>query len=923
MLTISKPLSAGQARAYHREEFSNAQENYYSEGDRIRGEWHGKLAEKWGLHGGVEEEQFRRLSDGQHPISGEQLVRYQTAREYVNEHGETVRAMEHRAGWDATFSAPKSVSLTALVGGDERVREAHRASVGVALGEMERYVQARLGGNLRPETTGNWVAAKFEHDSARPVDGYAAPQLHTHVVFFNLTEAENGEARPQQPQELYRTQQYATAVYRSELAHRLQGLGYEIEHGKSGQPEIKGYSHEYLDASSPRRKQIEEHLAMENQRGAAAAQIAAHQTREAKLELSHEEMQQRHREMASQFGNQPERVITAAREKTHEIEQGAEGKIAHSAVTFAKERNLEREAVAEERTMLADALRRSMGGATLAQVKADFEERIKSGEFIEAEKRASTPGRAFTTAEMIGYEQDTINTMRAGQGHHAALASFATRRGIEKTYAHLSESQRRAVEQILSNRDQVTALEGVAGAGKTTSLAAIREAAEREGYKVEGFAPTSRAAQKLGEAGIESSTLQRHLARSDEEHDGRKHLYILDESSLASTKQMNEFLYRLKEDDRVLLVGDTRQHQAVEAGKPYQQLQEAGIQTARLDEIVRQKDPALKEVVEQLSRGQIREAIEKLDSQGRVHEIFDRDQRFAAIAHEYVRQSEGTLVVSPDNQSRMEINQAIHHAMQKMGQVAHSEYQARALVARQEITGADRQWAAQYEPGNVVRYAKGSKTLGIEPGEYARVQTIDEKQNRVIVERENGERVSYDPRRLQGVTLYREVERAFSKGDRVQFTAPNRDQHVANRELGTIEKIDAGGNLQVRLNSGRAVAFNVKDNPHLDHGYAVTSHSSQGQTADRVLIHVDTERAGEHLINRRLAYVAVSRGRYDAQIYTNDKTQLAKGLTRDVSQRSAMESNRESVSVAHEIEPSSARSQAHEHAQEHGHSISR
>src|SRR5487761_233298 len=923
MLTISKPLSAGQARAYHHEEFSNAQENYYSEGERIRGEWHGKLAEKWGLHGGVQEEHFRRLSDGQHPISGEQLVRYQTAREYVNEHGETVRAMEHRAGWDATFSAPKSASLTALVGGDERVREAHRTSVGVALDEMERYVQARRGGNLRPETTGNWVAAKFEHDSARPVDGYAAPQLHTHVVFFNLTEAENGETRPLQPQELYRTQQYATAVYRSELANRLQGLGYEIEHGKSGQPDIKGYSREYLDASSPRRKQIAEHLAMENQRGAAAAQIAAHQTREAKLELSHEEMQQRHREMASQFGNQPERVITAARGKTHEIEQGAEDKIAHTAVTFAKDRNLERDAVAEERAMLADALRRSMGGATLAQVKADFEERIKSDEFIEAKKRASAPGRAFTTAEMIGYEQDTINTMRAGQGHHAALASFETRRGIEKTHAHLSESQRRAVEQILSNRDQVTALEGVAGSGKTTSLAAIREAAEQEGYKVEGLAPTSRAAQKLGEAGIESSTLQRHLARSDEEHDGRKHLYILDESSLASTKQMNEFLQRLQKEDRVLLGCDTRQHQAVEAGKPYQQLQEAGVQTARLDEIVRQKDPALKEVVEQLSRGQIREAIEKLDSQGRVHEIFDRDQRLAAIAHEYVRQSEGTLVVSPDNQSRMEINQAIHHAMQKMGQVAHSEYRARALVARQEITGADRQWAAQYEPGNVVRYAKGSKTLGIEPGEYARVESVDEKQNHVTVERQNSERVSYDPRRLQGVTLYRETQRAFSEGDRVQFTAPNREQHIANRELGIVKRIDAGGNLQIRLDSGRAIAFNIRENPHLDHGYAVTSHSSQGQTADRVLIHVDTERAGEQLINRRLAYVAVSRGRYDAQIYTNDKTQLAKGLTRDVSQRSAMESNRESVSVAHEIKPSSARSQAHEHTQAEGHSISR
>jgi conjugative relaxase-like TrwC/TraI family protein len=892
MLTISKPLSAGQARAYHHDEFSNAQENYYSQGDQIRGEWHGKLAEKWGLRGGVQEEQFRRLSEGQHPTTGEQLVRYQTAREFVDERGKTVKAMGHRAGWDATFSAPKSVSLTALVGGDERVQEAHQASVGVALDEMERYVQARLGGNLPPETTGNWVAAKFEHDSARPVNGYAAPQLHTHVVFFNLTETENGETRPVQPQELYRTQQYATAVYRSELAHHLQELGYEVEHGKSGQPEIKGYSREYLDASSPRRKQIEAHLAMENRGGAAAAQIAAHQTREPKIELSHEEMQRRHQDMASDFGDQPKRVKAEAKERAYDASQDSRERIAHSAVTFARERNFERDAVAGERALLADALRRSMGAATLAQVRPDFEERIKSGEFVEVQKKGSSPDRAFTTAEMIGYERDTINTMRAGQDQHPALATFGTRRTVREAHGHLSDTQCRAVDQILSSRDQVTALEGVAGAGKTTSLAAIREASEQEGYIVKGLAPTSRAAQKLGESGIRSTTLQRHLTQSDKAHDERRRFYVLDESSLASTGQMNEFLHRLKKDDRVLLVGDTRQHQAVEAGRPYQQLQEAGIQTARLDEIVRQKDPELKEVVEKLSRGQVREAMERLDAGGRVHEIFDRDERIAAIAHEYMKQPKGTLVVSPDNKSREAINEAIHYAMQDTNQIPYLECRMRVLVARQEITGADRQWAAQYEPGNVVRYAKGSKILGIASGEYSRVESVDEKQNHVTVERENGQRLSYDPRRLQGVSLYREVERAFSEGDRVQFTAPNRDQHIANRELGTIEKLDESGNLRIRLVAGRAIAFNIRENPHLDHGYAVTSHSSQGQTADRVLIHVDTGQGGEKLINRRLAYVAVSRGRYDAQIYTNDKTALAEGLGRDVSHQSALEAAR-------------------------------
>jgi conjugative relaxase-like TrwC/TraI family protein len=485
MLTISKPLSSGQARAYHHEEFSNAQENYYSQGDRIHGEWHGKLAEQWGLGGEVREEQFHRLSEGQHPITGEQLVRHQSAREYVNEQGEMVRAMEHRAGWDATFSAPKSVSLTALVGGDERVREAHRESVAVALDELERYTQARLGGNLPAETTGKWVAAKFEHDSARPVEGYAAPQLHTHVVVFNVTEGEDGKAHSLQPRELYRTQQYATAVYRSELAYRLIEIGYEIERGESGQPEIKGYSKEYLEASSPRRRQIEEHLAEENQRGAGPAQIAAHRTREAKIELSHEEMQQRHGEMAAKFGNQPEHVIDAARAKPQQLEQTARFEKPHSAMTFSKERNFEREAVADERALLRDALKRSMGEATLSELQADFAARIKARELIELDTKAGRPGRTFTTKEMIGYEQDTINVMRAGQKRHAHIAAFTTRREIEREHMHLSQSQWRAVEQILSSHDQVTALEGVAGAGKTTSLAAIREATEREGYEVE------------------------------------------------------------------------------------------------------------------------------------------------------------------------------------------------------------------------------------------------------------------------------------------------------------------------------------------------------------------------------------------------------------------------------------------------------
>jgi conjugative relaxase-like TrwC/TraI family protein len=224
MLTISKPLSAAQVRTYHAEEFNNARQNYYTQADTIRGHWHGQLARQSGLSGEVQDAQIHRLADGHHPITGEPLVAHQTVRTYTNERGERVKTMEHRAGWDGTFSAPKSVSLTALVGGDARVADAHRASVREALDEIEHYVQARIGRNHPAETTGKWIATSLEHDSARPVDGYAAPQLHTHVVFFNVTERSTGETRALQPRELYKTQQYGTAIYRSALVARLTTL---------------------------------------------------------------------------------------------------------------------------------------------------------------------------------------------------------------------------------------------------------------------------------------------------------------------------------------------------------------------------------------------------------------------------------------------------------------------------------------------------------------------------------------------------------------------------------------------------------------------------------------------------------------------------------------------------------------------------
>jgi hypothetical protein len=213
----------------------------------------------------------------------------------------------------------------------------------------------------------------------------------------------------------------------------------------------------------------------------------------------------------------------------------------------------------------------------------------------------------------------------------------------------------------------------------------------------------------------------------------------------------------------------------------------------------------------------------------------------------------------------------------------------RVLEARQDVTGADRLWAERYAAGEIVRYSTGSRTLGLRAGEYARIGHIDAASNRVTVVKANGESRTYDPRRLQGVTIFRETDRVLAAGDRVQFTAPFRERQVANRELGTLDGIDAAGHVRVRLESGRLVAFSLDTYPHIDYGYSVTSHSSQGQTANRVLVDVDTATLGPQLVNRRLAYVAVSRGKYDAHIYTNDVSELPRALSRDISHRSAIE----------------------------------
>jgi conjugative relaxase-like TrwC/TraI family protein len=893
MLQISKALSASKLQDYHKREFTSPDQNYWSQGQQVQGQWQGQLADKFGLSGAVGAEEFQRLSEGQHPYTAEQLVMHRQSFEYADADGKTVNSVQHRAGWDATFSPPKSVSLTALVGGDERIRTAHSEAVTIALTELERYTQARLGGNHPAETTGRFVVAKFEHDTARPVDGYAAPQLHTHAVIFNVTQRENGQTRALQEHGYFDSQQFATAVYQSELTYRLRNLGYEIEAGRSGAPEIKGYTLEYLDASSARRDQIRERMEKHGLHGYEAADIAAHASRSEKLMQTPAEVLAAHRQLAAEYGNQPDQVVAEAQERarTHSAEPTPEAvqKVAREAVTFARERSFEREAVTDERDLFRDALRRGMSEVTYAEVRASFEARIASGEFQLAPAQKHETGRQFTTAETIRAEKEMLRQMQQGHGRAEQIMSIQAAVAHTEKQQHLNAGQRAAAEEILTSRDIVQGLEGRAGVGKTTLLKSVREAAEQRGYVVEGFAPTSRAANQLRDAGISADTLQGFLVRARQPNPDR-HLYMVDESSLASTKRVRDFLAKLGPGDHVLLIGDTRQHQGVEAGKPFEQLVNAGMKTAQLDQIVRQREaPELLRAVKHLSRGEIAEGVALLEQQGRVTEIADPHQRIAAIARSYAASPDNTIVVSPDNASRRQINQAVRSQLQALGVVASEDHAMRVLVPRSDMTGADRTWAARYAVDDVLYYPRGSQDIGIERQSYTKVVATQPKDNLLIVQKENGATVSYNPARLYGVNVYRELEREFAVGDRLGFTAPSRELGVANRDLGTVQRIDKDGQLSVKMDSGKAVNFDVNQMRHFDHGYAVTSHSSQGLTADRVLVNIDTDVHPE-LINSRFAYVSVSRAAYDAQIYTNAAASLAQSLATEISKSSAVHS---------------------------------
>jgi len=283
-----------------------------------------------------------------------------------------------------------------------------------------------------------------------------------------------------------------------------------------------------------------------------------------------------------------------------------------------------------------------------------------------------------------------------------------------------------------------------------------------------------------------------------------------------------------------------------------------------------------------------------------VVEVADETKRLKAIANAYCESPENTLVISPANRERVKINSLIHRKLQNEGKVCRADHQMSVLVNRQDITGAERTFANSYVPDeDIIRYNRASKVYGVQVGDYSRVKNTNHADNTITVQMEDGRELTYNPSRLSGVSVYKESTREFAEGDRIQFRAPFIEKRIANGELGSIDKIEHG-EMRVALDSGREVAFEPDKYRHIDHGYAVTSHSSQGQTVDRVLVNADA-RESELLLNDRMGYVAVSRAREDAVVYTNSIEELRGALDRRVDKEMAVEAVYQAAQHKHDL----------------------
>lgn len=887
--SVSALTSSGQAASYYEAD------DYYAGDGLSPSEWQGKGAEELGLSGDVDRDRFRDLLDGK--VADQQLG---TARD---------GKLEHRPGWDVTLSAPKSVSIMAEVAGDRRLVAAHGAAVKVALAHVEQHMAAtriRDGGAVNREATGNLVIAGFQHGTSRAQD----PQLHTHNVILNVTKGEDGTWRSLEPRAIYQLQKQIGAIYRQELASKVRELGYEIETGKDSMFEIKGVSAGVLAAFSTRSAEIEAALGERGtSRDAASAaekQIAALDTRQAKVATDPASFVADWRETASQGGFGPEARLAMVREaeakaasNDHRTTLEMLGDSAATrAVAHAADKLGERQSVFSAAALQEEAGRIGLGKVSYAQIGETIAVATKQGELIDRTHidRRGAEFAGFTTRANVEIEAKMLRIEAEGRGILSPIASeLAAAKAVASTSAQAERAgygwnadQRSATEQLLTSRNRITALQGYAGTAKTTTvLATFAREAEARGVSIVALAPTASAAMVLGEAlDTRSDTVARHLLSPERPDPARPAAWIVDEASLLSARDTAR-LFDLadKHDARIILVGDVKQLGSVEAGAAFAQLQGAGMETAKLAEIVRQTNDATKEAVLASIEGDAQKALVALDrGGGQIIENADRAERFAAIAERYAGLDQAararTLVIEPSREGRDSLTADIRDALTRSGALTGPAVIVESL-ANKGLTRAEARDPMSYDKGDVVRFTRNYADKGVTRGEAYRVESIDPAKAAIALKSEDGREVDWRLRQWGAgkSQAFAPQPMDLKTGDAIRFTRNDREAGRINGGRGDVIAVDEQtrtATIQTPDGSTEALNLDAARDRHIAHAYVETAFAAQGRTADHVMIHADSK--ATNLVDQKSFYVGISRAKESATIFTNDRGKLVSAI---------------------------------------------
>jgi len=862
--------------------------DYYSKGERVSGEWVGIGAEKLGLSGEVTIEQFEALRSNHHPLSGEQLTpRTKDTRVALTREAEKdFRKKHHRQGTEAEIeahrlkmgpqpnrvafydfqcSAQKSVSLMAVLAGDDRLRDAHERASRVGLRELEKFAarQTNTATARGSELTGNICGAAFTHDASRALD----PQLHTHFVLANATQTNSGKWYALHENGMFAAVRYAGKVYQNELAREVRALGYDIcevrEKGEINGFEIEGVSQEICKRFAKRREEIEKKIdEFEEKHGReptrAEVNAITKQTRPSELkEISTVEVRKfQFGQLSAEEWNQLRKIHAAALERTKLGSMALDAGREQIALKAAVDHLFERQSVLKRHHILAEALNQYLGSLDPAKLTAQVEAG-KAGLIRLADDPVQPLRSEYATRDGLKSELCSVNFVNKTKNRLPALNHKFEPQGI------LSPEQREAVRNILSTKDQCCGVRGAAGAGKTTLQREVHRGLNEAGHRVIAIAPTASAAETLRKEGFPSATTASDFLQNHSKFDLRRAVVICDEAALQSNRQ-GEALLRLarQHEMRVIFVGDVRQHVSVEAGDFLRVLEtHSNLSRWEVTEIQRQKHAGYKEAVGLLSSGAARDGLNALDKLGWVHEGQGHYLKDAAAAYFHLtdegKNLDRCLAVSPTWEENRHLTHEIRSGL-KERDLLPNEDTACTVHDSLRWTVQQRRNPRNYEPGQKVVFTKSAS--GWKAGETATVERVEN--GTVEMTATDGRKNVLPLQQAAAFDVRLPHSIAVCPGDKILIRANARPLGLINGQVLTVEKIEPDGSLHTQ--EGITVPSTFKQ---WTHGYVVTSHKAQGRTCERVVV-------AAARLDAKSSYVACSRGREMCSVHTPDKAAL-------------------------------------------------